>query len=673
MLAPGTWSWSDAIPIAGVALILLFVPGLLTAVLLRVRPALALAVAPALTTGIVAVGGMVFGAARVAWSPVTLAATVLSAWVLAALTRLVLRSVRPSDKADAQSRVEQTSDSVLERPAPWATGRIAQTLGTLAGTTFAFWFFARLLIWTSDTPAAFPQHPDTIFHLGLPQWMVENQDISFFHVLGFTTGGEGGGYPAGFHAMTATLAMLTDVPVVVATSAFVLVSAGIAWPLGMAELARTLLGRTPQAGALGAATSVLFTAFPYMLITFGVLWPNFYGQAILPGALVCVALLLEGLRAGVSRRRALAAGGLGVLCLPGLALAHYQAFVTFAVFAALMVLVATMRRALERRGTWSRFLPLAVTVVGLALAALASRVVAPASMVATGASGPELSPAEGREDALQFAPRGTENLTWLAVLVLVGAIFTLWRYRSALWATLAGAAMVWLFYINVAIDSPWAREFTWPWYNNAVRLSGVGVLPAALLVSVAILGLAGILVGWSKWRDVLNPIASAALLGVLLVGTSGYWATKYDWMNDFFHPAATHWWASPDELKALRALAEDVPEDAKVAANPWNGGSYMYIVSGQPMLWPTEKTNNTPDRQLLGRELDRAGTDPRVCAAAQRLGVEWAVTGGTPFAWATTRRMEEYAGVDAIGSTRGWEAVATEGPFTLHRLVSCAQ
>lgn len=502
--------------------------------------------------------------------------------------------------------------------------------------------------------------------------MFENKDISFFHSQGFSTGLEAGGYPIGFHDMTATISLITGAPVVVSTSAFVLVTAGIAWPLGMAVLARTMFGKAPQVGAAGAAVSVLFTAFPYMPITFGVLWPNFYGQAIMPGVLAATSIFLRVLRPGERTGRTLGAGLIGLLALPGLALAHYNAFISFALFAAVMTLIETTRFAAKTPRKWPRWLPLLTTLALLALAALASRHVAPAGMLSTGAPGPELTVPESREDTFQFAPRGTQTQPVLALLVLAGAVLISWRRRVALWAVVSGAVMMALFYINIAIDAPWSRQLTWPWYNNAVRIAAIETLPIALVATAGVVMAGNLLARWSAHRKPAATVLSLALLVSVIAWTGGYRATKYNWVSDLFNPRASHSWASPSELRALRSLERFVPEGTRVAASPWNGGSYMYIVSGQRMLWPTEKTNNDPDRQLLGRSLDRIGTDKSVCQAAERLHVTYALTGGRAFNWAKKWQRDEYAGVNAVGSSPAWTKVSTEGPYTLYRLTSCA-
>jgi hypothetical protein len=161
-------------------------------------------------------------------------------------------------------------------------------------------------------------------------------------------------------------------------------------------------------------------------------------------------------------------------------------------------------------------------------------------------------------------------------------------------------------------------------------------------------------------------------VAVFLVVTQGYVSAHRSFLRGYYHPDPAHSWASDSELRALRDLSTHIPPGAVTAANAWNGGTYLYIVSGKPLLVPTEKALFEGDRTLLAARLNEAGTSPEVCAAARRQHVEYAITGGRPFAWAGATRVALYRGIDAVGSSRAFTEVARSGPYTLYRLTSCA-
>lgn len=316
---------------------------------------------------------------------------------------------------------------------------------------------------SSGSPEAFPQQPDTIFHLALPQSMLERGDISYFHANAFTTGTESGGYPIGLHDMTATLSLLTGAPVTVATSAFVLVVAGIVWPLGMAVLSREVLGPRAEVGMVGAAVSVLFTAYPFLQVVLGVLWPNFFGQALMPAVLAATVVVVRSVGAAGHLRDTLHASLLVGLAIPGLALAHFNSLVAYLAFVWCMVVVAASKWALAPgRLVVARLCPLLLTLALIVAAAILSTRVTPAEMLKTGTPGPEKDMRGGLDDTLLFSPHGTQNLVVLSVLVVVGAVFAVWRERTGLWALLGCVLFNGLYFLNVTVDAPWTRLLTWP-------------------------------------------------------------------------------------------------------------------------------------------------------------------------------------------------------------------
>lgn len=659
MLVPDAWTWAGTVPIILAALALLIVPGLGVALILRIRVGLALGLAPVLSTGLFVIGGIVCGALRVRWS---LGATILTVGV-AWLASLVARVVLPPCRPELSSPLRQSNGR--------AAGKLGQTVAAAAGVVFAFSFFTWLYIRSAGSPDAFPQQPDTILHLALPQWMIAQGDVSYFHALAFTSGDESGGYPVAWHVMVATLSMATGAPVAVATSAFVLVVAGVVWPLGMAVLARTLFGIRPEVGALGAATAVIFNGYPFLQVVLGVLWPNFFGQALMPGALAVTVIAVRRTFAGVGVPQSVLSWSLVAMAMPGLLMAHFNSWVAYLVFTWMMLACASLRRARQSSDVQRRWLPLTLTLATLLAAGCVSLVLAPAGMLATGALGPETDLVAGLIDALFFAPRATTEMLLVSPLIVVGAV-SAWRHNSvAAWTVPGCGFFMLLYFLSAAVDSSLTRHLTWPWYNISHRLAAIAVLPAALLLTAGLIAAST----WLTKRSGMpshRTLCAFALIAVLFVATGGYRHKKFETMTKQFHPTDAMSWVSAQELRSLRSLAAHIPQDSVVAANPWNGGTYLYVVSGRRLLWPTEKTNRSEDRKTLGLTLDSVGEDPRACAAARRQGVDYAITGGRPFAWATPENLSEYIGVDGVHADASWQLIAFEEPYSLYRLTGCS-
>lgn len=665
ILIPGTTSWREAIPVFVVAAALLFVPGTLAALAARLRPLAAVTVGPVLTTTFLTFSGVVCGALGIRWTvPVLFVTLALCTLVTAGLGRLVSRRAT--------------------RPAG------GPLVATGIGLVVAVAIFLVSMRKEIRTPEAIPQYPDTIFHLGAAQWMLNEGDISVLHASGFITPRGTGFYPAAFHDFTASISLLTGSSIIVASSVFVIAVAALAWPLGCVGVALSLLGRRPAVAAAAAVTSVCFTGFPYFLMGFGVLWPNLLGQALLPSVLLLLMSVFGSLAKPpyvVARRRT--SLFLLVVAIPGLALSHPNAFIALCVFAVLLLLGRLLARAWSGRKnprTLAINLPVAAGVVAVALAGLSLRL---PSMFATGTPGPEESARRAWHDLLLFAPRETKDLTLLALLVFVGAVVMLVRHRGSRWLIVGLGVFLVLFWLNVAVDSDTIRFFTWPWYNNAVRLQSVAILPAAVAAAATIVLLGDLAgrylerrhgdrfierrhVGRFIERHHASLASSSILLVAFLAVTQGYVGAHQHILHRYFHPQPPDSWVSDEELHSLRALSQHIPASDVVAANPWNGGTYLYIVSGRRLLVPTEKANTSPDRELLSLRLDQVGTNPAVCAAAERERVDWAITGGEPFSW-VGKRYKLYAGIDHVGTSPGWKRVASSAPYTLYERVACAR
>jgi len=661
-------TWLSAVPVVFVTMLVLWIPGAVASRLAGLRGLAMIAIAPGISVTAVATGGAVAPILGLRWGPLAFVVVVTLLWLLAGgVGRLLRRS-------------------------PQMGG--GSVPAGLAAVGLAFVGVLAVVLPVTGSPESFPQHPDTIFHLGNAQWMLDHGDISAMHVGGFTSGSGGGFYPAAWHGVVVTVAQITHAPVVVSSSCLALVTAGIIWPLAMVLLARTVFGPGLGISVAAGVTSVAFSAFPFWLMGYGVLWPNLLGQALLPAALACLVVLtrpVKGARSrGVEPERAASgrpSGGKEVMSrgraalvlvavVPGLAFAHPNALIAFVVLGCLVLggLLGVGWRARRDRprvavGAVTALVVGTVLVGGGWLAATA----ASGRMRASNAPGPEMTWSSAMVDTIAFGPREAAPLWALAVLVFVGAVVILFRGAGHRWVVAGLILADGLYFLVVAVDSPLTRVLTWPWYNNAPRLAALMVLPASLAATAALSALGDTLIPLLR-RIPATPLWVAWVIPslVLTLATGGgYVAAHREILDPYFHPLESYTWASPTELRALQTLAARVPAHSEVAANPWNGGTYMYLVSGRHMLFPTEKSVTSPDQQLLAKSLDKAGTSPEVCAAAVRQHVGYAITGGSPF-MGLGRGYTRFKGVDRVGSSSAFREVASAKPYRLYELVRCA-
>ena len=665
-MALGSTTWLQAVPVVALAALLLVVPGALGARLTGLRWATSLGVGPLLGTTVIVGGGIVAALLGIPWGVGPLAASLAVVIAACAVVGFVLRS-RPEptlgDHGDGS---------------PWSL---------LVGLALALLVSILVVVPETASPTAFPQSPDTIYHLGTIQWMLEGSTISSLDAGGFASLTGTGFYPAAFHGVAATVALLTGATPVVAASSVALALAGVVWPLGLLVVARRVLGSGWSTTVCAALASVAFAAFPFWLMGYGVLWPNLYGQALLPAALALLLAVVDG----PVRARSLL---VGLAALPGVAVAHPNAFISFVLIGTLVVVAALLRRGWSLRSTRRLASAGSVLAAVLVLGGLAA-VWVPATLLSAGMresnpSGPEMTVGEGVVDVVFLAPRELLPL-WVAGGVVLAGLVVLVARRRHLWVVLAHLGVTALYLAITLLDNEVTRFLTWPWYNNSPRLGALMVLTAALLATAALTAAAAWLrdrlderlgdrqgasgaasSGRGLGRRAPAVAATTVVALAFAAATAGVdiGASRHS-LREYFSPPPEESWASESDLVALKALGAKVPPGAVVAANPWRGGSYLYLTSDRRMLFPTEKAWAPGDRELLGADLDRAAKDPEVCAAARRQNVQYVLVGGSSM---TDSRAQErrYAGVDHVGNAHsGFSLVDRAGDYALYRLDAC--
>jgi hypothetical protein len=454
---------------------------------------------------------------------------------------------------------------------------------------------------------------------------------------------------------------------VVAASA-VSVALALVWPFGCLALVRAALGARVPALVAGGLLAGAFGAAPFLLLSYGTVWPNALGTVLLPpvlAALVTAVGLARGAAPADRRRSAVVV----VAAAPALALAHPNVAVTMAVYAVPLAAAAlawgpwqahTPRGRGIRWGTW---------LVGcLVLWWVVAR-----SSVFAATRGTDWRAAESLAQAvgegLAVAPRGLPVAAVAAGLALVGAMAAALRPRLR-WLIGCHLAVGALFVLAAGSDSPLAQSLTGPWYNDAFRL---GALLPVTAVPLAALGVAE-LSDWAVRRVPAGAVrrtplvAAAAVLATAgLAGLQGASVGANSGVVQRWY--GTSALAGPDEQRLFTQLRDLVPAGSVIAGNPWNGSALAEAVGGRQVLFPHLSGAWGSDRSTLAASLVDVRADPAACAAAQRLKVDYVLAGRSDF-WPGDRRQRLYAGLD-VSAAAGFEPVAHGGRLTLYRVPAC--
>lgn len=652
-------NWLDAVPIALVTIAWLLLPGLAVSYVLGLRGIAAFGLAPITSIAIIASTAVVAEKLGIDWSVwvalVASAATVAVAGVVAFLLRR-----RALFAADADPR--RLSLAAL---AGWVPGLVLGviTIGQAIGA-----------------PDALSQTYDALFHYNALAYIADSHQASS---LTLSTLGNPevppAFYPAGWHDVASLLMMSTGTSIPMAANLVTFVGAVVVWPLACLLLVRQLFGRNLAALAVTGVVSVGFTAFPWDLLGFGVLWPNLLGMSFAPAALAVVFTLTRWTRddaIGLGR-----AWIMFVVALVAAGFAHPNVLFSVAVLSVFPIAARIFVRAwgLHRDGRTVRGAVESVLFVAFAGVAWYWAATTPAFAATRKQFWPPFeTPANAVGEVALNATHNKEALWLLSALVIVG--FFAARRNTNLRLIVAGhLATTFLYVLTAAINRPDTQKFTGYWYNDSHRLAAMIPITAVPLAVGGILLLTAKILSATEsrtdWRRRVATAGSAgiavALTVVLVVATGGlYPSDRHDRIVAGYGIRPAGVLTTPQMREFFDRVADEIPEDALVAGNPFNGSAMLWALADREVLFPHFRGEHSPEQQYLANNMENAATDPRVCQAATNLGVDYLLVGEAEFR-PSDRKWPYYDGVNDPRFGAGFELVDELGGNKLYRLTAC--
>ncbi len=524
------------------------------------------------------------------------------------------------------------------------------------------------------SPGELVDSTDAVAHLNRIRAFLDTGDLSS---LGATI------YPSGFHDLAASaMQVLAQLGIVEAANLAALTAAAVIWPLGCVALARHTFGRGPVVLLGAGLASAAFTTFPFMLMGWGVLWPNLLATALLPGALVPALVAAGTLRHTSTLPRPVAAVAT-LMLLPGLTLSHPNSLVSLAMAVVLALMASAANRAARSSGNDRGRALTALTA--LLAAVVAALVVAPrlSRQVADTASY-DFAMTEGVGPALRevvlLSLQISGPLWGLAIVLLLGLVACVRRARQR-WVVLTYLVCVALYVLAATSRTPLGVLLTGYWYNDKVRLSALAAVPALLLavagIQVIAQGLRRVLVAFTpfgppvaKTRRVLPATVVTGALLAVVVGTVvlDHDAATSLTRRYYRPPQADHVLVTPQDRVDLAQVAALLPGDSVTAGVPANGSSLLYAFNGRQVLFDSLLLNPDPDSALIGLHLKDALRRTDVCDALRRKNVQYAVTAPVRY-WLSL--SERTVGLAALGDTPGFVEIGRAGRYRLYRITAC--
>ena len=662
--------WLSVVPLVIAAVGVLFGGGLLVTSAARL-PVLALvASAPAVATSVVGLTAVVCGIAGVGFGPLAAAVGFVVSAALAWGIRVLM------DRIERRGAPARSAASVVEAdaagPAPLTAGP-----GWLVWIAWAGAFVLMVRHWRAilGSPEAFSQTYDNIFHMNAVRWILETGQGSSI-AFPMTSADPGGMYyPTGWHDLVALVAMI--VPggdVALAVNAVTLVVMGLVWTIGCLFLVRSLTNGNPAVMLGTGVLSASFAAFPFLLLGFGVLYPNFLGLCLLPAGL---ALTVHVLRIQSGPPVHLASAVLvGILVLGGAAIAHPNVLMSYLVVllpmlaASVWAAVPGRREPGGARRLWTCAVLLALAVPATLAAWIKVRPPADASIWM-----PYLSSPEAVGAGILFAAGRLWPAWPLAFLAVLGA-YAAFRWARHRWLVLAHGVLIGLWVVASAMQAGELRSFlVGVWYNDSYRLASLLPITGLPLAALGLEHLARLIKRWLApvtrgWSVAAEYVVAVVLTAALLVSTQ-----TSTWMNraiDSFHEsfalATESPLVSPDEYAVIEDAERLVPRGAVIATNPWNGSSMVFAIAGRASTTTHVAYELTPDLDTIKARLDEAASDPRVCEAVRNLGVRYVLDFGPKEVHGGDH---EYTGFDRLEGTPGFELLSRHGDAALFEVTAC--
>lgn len=651
-------SWWAIVPPVAAGVILVIAPGLVIAYAATARGITAWGLAPGLSMTVYTVLALVYGVPHARWSLLTVAVgTVVLVAIVALVTWALTRrfGIKPGARDP--------------RVASWLA---------LVGVAIAFVAIAVRFAVVFVHPEAISQTFDNNFHLNGIRYIIDTGEASplTFSDLQYAFHGFGSFYPNLWHVVASLIAESSGASIAVTANAFSIVIGGVIWPLSCVFLMRQVLGPKPLALLATGVFSVGLASFPMILIGWGVLYPNLLGLALVPCGLG--ALVLATRLATDARLRPVLGWIAFVALLPGIALAHPNAFVSLLGIGLPALCVAWWlwfrNRRTARPGSRTIAVVVAVAVAGLIVYALIFKFVRPPAIAASW--GPIADVKRSLYMGLLNAEYGNVPAFVITFLAIVGAVALIVRRRHR-WLIVSALLVEVLFFFTAYLPIGRARLlFTGTWYSDIYRIIALFPIVLTPLAVVGVLWLGELIVRLAR-KEPGSPSSGGSLTAVTvaLIVVLGVGAQLEPSMD-----AATAWTAnkykltdksillSTDERALIDRLAKEVPRDAVIAGDPWTGTSLAWALADRRVIAPHVYAVLPPASSLILQSLGSARPGSAVCRAVAQEGVTYALDFGTDGVFGPT---SQYPGVHHLAKSKAVTLVDRVGSAALYRVIGC--
>ncbi|MDO4916087.1 MAG: hypothetical protein Q3974_00520 [Rothia sp. (in: high G+C Gram-positive bacteria)] len=697
-------SWMAILLPLLLGVVCVFVPGLLVACAMKLRGLDAVGLAPALSIAMIAISAMVAPMVGITWALwVPFAFALLMALLGFCINFLAERMgadgvrhpVSGASSVRGHRGMEQHQGAASVAAPPTARpGSLVPSrwFSREQGLYYISWGIGALLLARNiknsiGNPEWISQTYDNNFHLNVIRYIADTGSASSLTVGGLTSGdGPIGFYPAAWHALVSLVFESTNVSIPVATNTVALLVGAVVWPLSVIAMMRSIFKLNAPAILTIGALSAAFTAFPVLLLFFGVLYPNFLGVALIPAG---VAVLAQMFRVVDTRRLTLIQTlYLGIFIAVGIALAHPNAIMSLLVFVIPLfvtwALLQIKAGVLSRTPWWVSLASVVVSATILWLIYFLWGVVRPPKIAGI-AWGPTITSAQAYGEAALNATMGSVPQWMIFALFIVGLLGLALRKNRQLWFIAAWCVIA--FFYAAARSLPWDQDRYWVvgvWYHDSFRLAAL--LPLATL-PFTVFGIHWLVekivcptlsqtlargADTVKLQSVMVKILSVVALGIVIGFGQSSKSLHQEIENTFWEyaPDAESNLLSSDEIDVLNAIDNYVPKDEKILVQPFTGGALAYAIADREVNAPHTIWKATDDDKYLRGQLNQIMVNPKVCEVLERDNFGYYLDFGDHEVNGSNH-SDWFQGYQNMSKTGGVTQVYRHGDAVLYKITAC--
>lgn len=525
-------------------------------------------------------------------------------------------------------------------------------------------------------PDAISQSYDNVFHLNLVQFILDSKDASPLHMTLASPGATSLFYPNTWHATAALVVQLTGASVELATGALIFVTSCIVWPAAILFFATPIVGGKLRHLVATAIVASGFTAFPYMLLSWGVLYPNLLSTALLPASLGFLFAVLRPAHTNPAITPVSAWVGLAGTLMASAA-AHPNALFGFGALGLPLVIALLPGFVRSSNNLWWRIVRSSAVLLPFAIIGLLW------TKLGTTDNGREfeLNPLTALLSALTNAPLLDQRSWFLTILVLGGAL-TCFFLRQNRWLVASYSVALLLYVVSSGFTGPVRTAITGLWYNDAHRLAALIPVVAVPLAATLLARFADFIAAGARTFEGLGQISGTKraafaniMIALLLISVAfGLRGSSMNTMVEKLHSLHTldsdSRLISTNEIKLMEEAKDILPPDAVIAGNPWNGSALAYLFADRAVVFPHLGGSYGKDALEIAAEL-KSGS-PEACAAANRLGVTHVLDMGDLYqTGGGANRHLDYPGLTDVAGSPVLTPVLNEGDAVLYKLTGC--